>query len=464
MVGHALEGLAQQRLGFAQAALAVVDPAEAVEDRRVAGIERVGALDQPARLVIAGGAVGQGVAEGVERQAVVRLALDDGAQVALQAAQVAALLGEHGAGVQQVEVVRMLAQRLGDQLPGGVEAALLGQPLDLDQVQLHGVVGLAAAGAFELLARLVAAPGGQQQFAAAYLGGEEFVAGADRGVLAQRGRAVLRLLGEAAEVEVCGVDVGVAGDQQAATCGQACFRPGMMKSTYGTGCFALLNTGAEQVTSRNRLLTTIAYQLGGQRTYALEGSIFIAGAVVQWLRDGLKLIREAGETHALALSTDPGQDLMIVPAFTGLGAPWWKPEARGAVFGLTRNSGPADFVRAALESVGYQTRDLLEAMRADWGAGAEGVLRVDGGMSASDWTMQFLADIIGAPVDRPVMRETTALGAAWLAGMQAGLYPGPDEFAANWALDRRFEPRMDEATRSTKYARWGRAVQAVMAV
>ncbi|SNX67627.1 glycerol kinase [Cereibacter ovatus] len=258
--------------------------------------------------------------------------------------------------------------------------------------------------------------------------------------------------------------LGVAGDQQAATCGQACFRPGMMKSTYGTGCFALLNTGAEQVTSRNRLLTTIAYQLGGQRTYALEGSIFIAGAVVQWLRDGLKLIREAGETHALALSTDPGQDLMIVPAFTGLGAPWWKPEARGAVFGLTRNSGPADFARAALESVGYQTRDLLEAMRADWGAGAEGVLRVDGGMSASDWTMQFLADIIGAPVDRPVMRETTALGAAWLAGMQAGLYPGPDEFAANWALDRRFEPRMDEATRSTKYARWGRAVQAVMAV
>ncbi|MCE6953243.1 glycerol kinase GlpK [Cereibacter sphaeroides] len=258
--------------------------------------------------------------------------------------------------------------------------------------------------------------------------------------------------------------LGVAGDQQAATCGQACFRPGMMKSTYGTGCFALLNTGTEQVASRNRLLTTIAYQLNGQRTYALEGSIFIAGAVVQWLRDGLKLIREAGETHGLARAADPAQDLVIVPAFTGLGAPWWKPESRGGIFGLTRNSGPQEFARAALESVGFQTRDLLEAMRADWTAGAEGVLRVDGGMTASDWTMQFLADIIGAPVDRPVVRETTALGAAWLAGMQAGICPGPEGFAASWALDRRFEPEMDEETRSLRYARWGRAVRAVMSV
>jgi glycerol kinase len=258
--------------------------------------------------------------------------------------------------------------------------------------------------------------------------------------------------------------LGVAGDQQAATVGQACFEPGMMKSTYGTGCFALLNTGSDFVPSKNRLLTTIAYQLGGKPTYALEGSIFIAGSVVQWLRDGLGIITAAGQTQALAEAADPGQDLVLVPAFTGLGAPYWRPDCRGAVFGLTRASGPAEISKAALESVGFQTRDLLEAMRADWGAAADGVLRVDGGMVASNWTMQFLSDILGAPVDRPQVTETTALGAAYLAGLQAGICPAPAEFAKGWALERRFEPAMDRATRDARYARWGRAVAAVLAV
>ena len=255
--------------------------------------------------------------------------------------------------------------------------------------------------------------------------------------------------------------LGVAGDQQAATVGQACFKPGMMKSTYGTGCFALLNTGDEFVASRNRLLTTIAYQLDGKPVYALEGSIFIAGAVVQWLRDGLKVIREAPETTPLAEAADAQQELILVPAFTGLGAPYWRPDCRGAIFGLTRNSGPEEFARAALESVGFQTRDLWAAMRADWDAG-ETVLRVDGGMSVSDWTMQFLSDILGAPVDRPHGVETTALGAAWLAGMRAGCWPGMEGFSARWALDRRFEPRMDAVTRGRRVEAWGRAVKAVM--
>ncbi|WP_323718026.1 glycerol kinase GlpK [Paracoccus aminovorans] len=258
--------------------------------------------------------------------------------------------------------------------------------------------------------------------------------------------------------------LGVAGDQQAATVGQACFAPGMMKSTYGTGCFALLNTGADMVPSSNRLLTTIAYRLDGRTTYALEGSIFIAGAVVQWLRDGLKIIRDAAETQPLAEAADPSQDLLLVPAFTGLGAPYWRPECRGAIFGLTRNSGPAEFARAALESVGFQTRDLLEAMRADWPAAAEGVLRVDGGMVASDWTMQFLADILGAPVDRPRVTETTALGAGYLAGLAAGLCPDPDSFAQDWALERRFLPEMAQERRQDRYARWQKAVQATIAV
>ncbi len=258
--------------------------------------------------------------------------------------------------------------------------------------------------------------------------------------------------------------LGVAGDQQAATVGQGCFAPGMMKSTYGTGCFALLNTGADLVPSTNRLLTTIAYRLQGKTTYALEGSIFIAGAVVQWLRDGLGIIRAAGETKALAEAADPAQDVILVPAFVGLGAPYWRPDCRGAVYGLTRNSGPAEFARAALESVGFQTRDLLEAMRADWGAAAEGVLRVDGGMTASDPAMQFLADILGAPVDRPVVTETTALGAAFLAAMQAGIVGGPEDFAKGWALDRRFAPALAPDAREARYARWKRAVAATMSV
>ena len=256
--------------------------------------------------------------------------------------------------------------------------------------------------------------------------------------------------------------LGVAGDQQAATIGQACFAPGMMKSTYGTGCFALLNTGETLVESRSRLLGTIAYRLDGKVTYALEGSIFIAGAVVQWLRDGLKIIREAKETAPLAEGADQGQNVILVPAFVGLGAPYWNADCRGAIFGLTRNSGPAEFAKAALESVGFQTRDLLEAMKADWAAASDGVLRVDGGMSASDWAMQFLSDIIGAPVDRPKVLETTAMGAAWLAGMKAGIYPDMEGFAKGWALERRFTPTMPEAARNARYAAWKRAVQATL--
>ena len=259
--------------------------------------------------------------------------------------------------------------------------------------------------------------------------------------------------------------LGVAGDQQAATIGQACFEPGMMKSTYGTGCFALLNTGENPVRSQNRLLTTVAYQLDGKTTYALEGSIFIAGAVVQWLRDGLKIIRSASETQGLAERADDGQDLVLVPAFVGLGAPYWNAECRGAVYGLTRNSGPEEFARAALESVGYQTRDLMDAMFDDWSdMGEPETLRVDGGMSASDWAMQFLSDIIGAQVDRPEVLETTALGAAWLAGMKAGIYPDREGFAKRWRLDRSFEPDMDNDVRTEKYARWKRAVEATMSV
>jgi glycerol kinase len=256
---------------------------------------------------------------------------------------------------------------------------------------------------------------------------------------------------------------GVAGDQQAATVGQACFTPGMLKSTYGTGCFALLNTGDTPVMSQNRLLTTIAYQLDGKPTYALEGSIFVAGAVVQWLRDGLHLIRDAAQTLELATQADPHQNVVLVPAFVGLGAPYWNPECRGAVFGLTRATGAAELARAALESVGYQTRDLLEAMSADWRMeGVQPILRVDGGMSASDWTMQFLSDIIGAPVDRPKIQETTALGVAWLAGMHAGVYPDQTEFAASWAQDTRFTPQMPEGPRAHKYAAWKRAVAATL--
>ncbi len=256
---------------------------------------------------------------------------------------------------------------------------------------------------------------------------------------------------------------GVAGDQQAASIGQACFSPGMMKSTYGTGCFALLNTGDKPVPSRNRLLTTVAYQLNGKRTYALEGAIFIAGAAVQWLRDGLKIIKSASETGALAKSADDTQQVYLVPAFVGLGAPYWNAEARGAIFGLTRGTTSKELARAALESVCYQTRDLLEAMQKDWGSSNETVLRVDGGMTASDWTMQMLADTLNAPVDRPKVLETTAVGAAYLAGLYAGLLPAPEIFAKRWKRDKRFVPKMKADLREKKYAGWKDAIRKVLA-
>jgi glycerol kinase len=258
---------------------------------------------------------------------------------------------------------------------------------------------------------------------------------------------------------------GIAGDQQAATIGQACFSPGMIKSTYGTGCFALLNTGATPVASNNKLLTTIAYQLKGRRTYALEGSIFVAGSAVQWLRDGLGIIKTARESDLLTEKSDPTQSVYLVPAFVGLGAPYWNPRVRGALFGLTRNTGPAELAHAALESVCYQTWDLWAAMRADWpAAGAvQPVLRVDGGMTVSDWTMQRLADLLDAPVDRPVIAETTALGAAYLAGLAAGVYPAPEKFADTWRLERRFKPAMSAATRERKLKGWARAVKGLQA-
>jgi glycerol kinase len=251
---------------------------------------------------------------------------------------------------------------------------------------------------------------------------------------------------------------GIAGDQQAATMGQACFTPGMLKSTYGTGCFAVLNTGAKRITSTKRLLTTIAYRLDGKSVYALEGSIFVAGAAIQWLRDGLHLIARADESGPLAAAADPEQAVYLVPAFTGLGAPWWDAHARGALFGLTRNTGPKEIARAALEAVCYQTLDLLDAMRADWPGASDTVLRVDGGMVASDWMLQRLADILDAPVDRPVVLETTALGAAWLAGSGAGVWPGEEGFAKSWRREKRFEPAMETATRSRLVAGWRDAV------
>ena len=238
---------------------------------------------------------------------------------------------------------------------------------------------------------------------------------------------------------------GVAGDQQAALIGQACFRPGMVKATYGTGCFVLLNIGAKAAVSNNNLLTTIAYQWKRERTYAVEGSIFSAGATVQWLRDGLGIVSHASETGDLAMHADPGQRVYIVPAFTGLGAPHWDSEARAAIIGLTRGATRKEIARAALECVAYQTRDLVAAMHSDSGTlereNAQSVIRVDGGMSASDWTMQFLADMLDAPVDRPAIIETTALGAAFLAGWQAGLYPGPDEFAERLAIGASLRPK-----------------------
>ncbi len=257
---------------------------------------------------------------------------------------------------------------------------------------------------------------------------------------------------------------GMAGDQQAALIGQACFTPGMLKATYGTGCFALLNTGRTPVASNNKLLTTIAYQLDGTRFYALEGSIFVAGAAVQWLRDSLKVVPSAEATGALAAAADPTQDVILVPAFVGMGAPYWRPDVRGALFGLTRATGPQELARAALESVCFQTADLLAAMKADWrdAESALKILRVDGGMANSDWTMQRLADLIGSTVDRPQIKETTALGAAYLAGLQAGFYPEPDRFSDHWRLERRFTPQMDAATRERKLAGWTSAVRRLL--
>ena len=253
---------------------------------------------------------------------------------------------------------------------------------------------------------------------------------------------------------------GMAGDQQAATVGQVCFEAGQIKSTYGTGCFALLNTGSTFVPSKNRLLTTIAYRLKGRPTYALEGSIFAAGSTIQWLRDGLKLIRSAGETEALARGGAGTGSVYLVPAFTGLGAPYWDPFARGAILGLTRDTGIADIVRAGLEAVCYQTQDLMGAMADDFGK-TPTTLRVDGGMTVNDWVMQRLADLLGVPVERPVVTETTALGAAFLAGLQVGVFPSLDALASLWARDRRFEPAMSEEERVRRRQGWVDAVSRV---
>jgi glycerol kinase len=259
---------------------------------------------------------------------------------------------------------------------------------------------------------------------------------------------------------------GVAGDQQAAAFGQACFRPGDVKSTYGTGCFALVNTGATVPSSANRLLATSGYRIAGDTTYAVEGSIFIAGAVVQWLRDALGVIRSAGEIEALAKTAKPAEGLYFVPAFTGLGAPYWDPDARGAILGLTRDMGAAEIARAALDSVCYQTRDLLEAMGRDMkaaGLKAPAALKVDGGMVRNDWFCQRLADLTGLPVDRPKVTETTALGAAYLAGLASGLFRNTDDIAKRWALDRRFEPTTNGAARDALYDGWLKAVARIRA-
>lgn len=251
---------------------------------------------------------------------------------------------------------------------------------------------------------------------------------------------------------------GVAGDQQAATIGQACFSPGMLKATYGTGCFALLNTGDTLVPSKNRLLTTIAYKIDGKTHYALEGSIFIAGAVVQWLRDGLQIISDAGETQALASEADPQQDIILVPAFTGLGAPYWDSECRGALFGITRNTGPKELSQAALSSVAFQTVDLWEAMNMDYPGLKNVGLRADGGMTESNYTMQKVADFLNTTVEVPKVPETTALGAAYLAGYQSGLFTSLDEIGEKWASAKSFQPKMDTTERSKNLASWKKAV------
>jgi glycerol kinase len=254
---------------------------------------------------------------------------------------------------------------------------------------------------------------------------------------------------------------GIAGDQQAAAIGQACFEPGMVKSTYGTGCFVLMNTGEKFLRSRNRLLSTVAARLSGRTTYALEGSIFVSGAAVQWLRDALRIIQAAPDTEALARSLAGNDGVYMVPAFVGLGAPWWDPDARGAILGLTRDSGIAHIARAALESCVYQTEDLMGAMRGD---GMEEIqaIRVDGGMAVNDWFAQFLADQLGLPVERPAVTETTALGAACLAGLGTGVYGSTADIAARWRRERRFEPVDDAAARAARHAGWRDAVGRVL--
>ncbi|OKH86382.1 glycerol kinase GlpK [Thalassospira sp. TSL5-1] len=252
---------------------------------------------------------------------------------------------------------------------------------------------------------------------------------------------------------------GIAGDQQAAAFGQCCFKPGEIKSTYGTGCFVILNTGDEAVTSQHRLLTTIGYRLNGKISYAMEGAIFVAGAAVQWLRDGLGIIKSAAETEGLAGDLPDNRGVYMVPAFTGLGAPYWDADARGAVFGLTRDTGPREFVRAALESVCYQTFDLFDAMAAD--GVAPKAVRVDGGMVANDWICQYLADILAIDVERPKITETTALGAACLAGLQAGLFSDLDEIRSRWKLDAKFSPEMEKPRRDHVLAGWRDAVARV---
>ncbi|MDH3761200.1 MAG: glycerol kinase GlpK [Gammaproteobacteria bacterium] len=249
---------------------------------------------------------------------------------------------------------------------------------------------------------------------------------------------------------------GVAGDQQAALIGQACFEPGMIKSTYGTGCFMVLNTGEQALTSNNKLLTTVGYRLNGKTTYALEGSIFVAGAAVQWLRDGLGIIDSAYETEALAESLESNKGVYLVPAFTGLGAPHWDPDARGAIFGITRDTGVAELVRATLESVCFQTFDLLEAKRRD---GLEPTrLRVDGGMVQNNWLCGFLADLLDIVVERPLETETTALGAAYLAGLQVGIFASLEDIAERWQAEREFDPQMDKNQRNLLLADWHEAV------
>lgn len=251
---------------------------------------------------------------------------------------------------------------------------------------------------------------------------------------------------------------GVAGDQQAATFGQACYTPGLAKNTYGTGCFMLMNTGEQPVESKNNLLTTVGWGAEGKVTYCLEGSVFVAGAAIQYLRDSLRIISSAAESEALATSVESSSGVYFVPAFAGMGAPYWDPYARGALLGLTRGSGRAEIVRAALEAVAYQTRDVLKVMEADSGTRVS-ELRVDGGMVPNNFLMQFQADILGVPVVRPVVSETTALGAAYLAGLSTGVWGSREEIAGNWSVDRIFTPRMDEDRREKLYTGWRRAVE-----